>query len=86
VRGDVDPSPAGCPNCDMPERRYQTMTEALRDALLTDPRSYNEVSQITGLARTSLMAFAEGRRSLRLDLADKLAAFYGLTITLEAKE
>jgi transcriptional regulator with XRE-family HTH domain len=61
------------------------MTEALRDALLSDPRSYNEVAQQTGLARTSLMAFAEGRRSLRLDLADKLAAFYGITWILDSR-
>lgn len=56
------------------------MTEALRDALANDPRSYAEVARETGLARTSLMAFAEGKRSLRLDLADELATFYGMAI------
>ncbi|TWT41528.1 hypothetical protein Pla111_29040 [Botrimarina hoheduenensis] len=56
------------------------MTEALRDALLNDPRSYNQVAKLTGLTRTSLMAFAEGKRSLRLDLADRLAAFYQLAL------
>ncbi|MEQ8847408.1 hypothetical protein [Botrimarina sp.] len=65
----------------MAERRYPTMTEALRDSLLSDPRSFAEVARQTGLTRTSLMAFAEGKRSLRLDLADELAVFYGLRIS-----
>lgn len=65
----------------MTERRYETMTEALRESLLSDPRSFAEVSRQTGLTRTSLMAFANGSRSLRLDLADRLAAFYGVVAT-----
>lgn len=64
----------------MPEQ-LPTMTDVLRDALLSDPRSYAEVSRQTGLTRPSLMSFGKGRRSLRLDLADKLAAFYGLALT-----
>lgn len=69
-----------CLNCDMLERRYETMTDALRECLASDPRSFADVSRQTGLARTSLMAFADGSRSLRLDLADILAEFYGLTV------
>ncbi|MEQ8849809.1 hypothetical protein [Botrimarina sp.] len=65
----------------MAERRYPTMTEALRDSLLSDPRSFAEVARQTGLTRTSLMAFAEGKRSLRLDLADKLALFYRVNVS-----
>lgn len=56
------------------------MTEALRESLLSDPRSYAEISRCTGVTRPSLMDFAKGRRSLRLDIADRLAAFYGLRI------
>lgn len=56
------------------------MTEALRDAILNDPRSFAEVSRQTGLTRQSLMNFAAKKHSLRLDLADKLAVFYGMEI------
>ncbi|MGL4511529.1 MAG: helix-turn-helix domain-containing protein [Lacipirellulaceae bacterium] len=64
----------------MADKQPPTMTEVLRDALLSDPRSFAEVSRQTGITRQSLMPFARGERSLRLDLADKLAAFYGLEL------
>ena len=56
------------------------MTDALRELLLADSNSFAEVSRRTGLTRQSLMLFARGERSLRLDLADQLAEFYDLEI------
>lgn len=70
----------------MVNETYTSLTEALRDALREDPTSYAEVSRQTGLARPSLMHFAKGNRSLRLDLADKLAAYYGVQIILPTKD
>lgn len=57
------------------------MTEALRAELSADSRSYAEVSRQTGVSRQSLMGFAAGERSLRLDLADKLAEFFNLKLS-----
>ncbi|QDU86779.1 hypothetical protein Pla175_01300 [Pirellulimonas nuda] len=65
---------------------HTSLSDALREALLSDSTSYAEVSRQTGLARPSLMSFAKGHRSLRLDLADKLAAYYRVEIILPTKE
>lgn len=80
VRQPIDVRVDLCTKCYMPAHRYQTLTEALLERLSSDERSYAEVSRQTGLTRQSLMSFAAGNRSLRLDLADKLAKFYGLEV------
>lgn len=53
------------------------MTELLRAALREAP-SLNRVEQDTGLKRQALSKFVRGEQSLRLDLADKLAAYFGI--------
>ena len=37
----------------------------------------------TGVTRQTLMRFARGESSMRLDLADKLAVYFGLKLTEE---
>jgi transcriptional regulator with XRE-family HTH domain len=54
-----------------------TMTELLRQSL-HDAGSLRSVAKATGLSAASLSRFASGKRSLRLDLADKLAAHFGI--------
>lgn len=61
-------------------RRPETMTELLR-ALLADSVQ-REVCRATGLDSASVSRFATGKRSLRLDMADRLAAYYGVRFTL----
>jgi hypothetical protein len=53
----------------------KTMTELLRKAL-ADAESLRGVASATGLTVQSLSMFARGKQSLRLDLADKLAAHF----------
>ena len=60
----------------------QTMTELLRKAL-ADADSLRAVERATGVKRQSLMKFIRGEQSIRLDLADKLAAHFGLIVTKE---
>jgi plasmid maintenance system antidote protein VapI len=36
------------------------------------------MAKSTGVERMSLVRFARGERSLRLDMADRLAAYFGL--------
>lgn len=43
--------------------------------------SYKALERETGVLRQSLMKFMNGERSLRLDKADQLAAYFGLTLT-----
>lgn len=57
--------------------RKPTITELLREAL-AEADSFLGVEQATGVKRQSLMKFARGEQSLRLDMADRLAAHFGL--------
>ena len=59
--------------------RSKTITDVLRAHVETEP-SMNAVAKATGLTRQSLSRFMRGERSLRLDLADKLATYFGLEL------
>lgn len=56
------------------------MTVLLREAL-AEAESIRGVAKATGLDHASLLRFLSGERSLRLDLADKLAAHFGIEST-----
>lgn len=53
------------------------MAELLREAISAAP-SFKGLERDTGVTRQSLMRFARGEQTLRLDLADKLAAYFGI--------
>src|SRR5262245_39074179 len=57
-----------------------TITDTLRKAILDSGMNFKALERETGVTRQSLMKFAKGESSLRLDLADKLAAHFGLTV------
>ena len=63
------------------QRKLKTMTETLRDSINESGLAFIELERQTGVLRQSLMKFARGETSLRLDSADKLAAFFGLELT-----
>ena len=65
-----------------------TMTVLLRQAILQaikDGDTYKGLERDTGLSRMSIMRFALGRTSIRLDLADKLAAHFGIHSQVKPK-
>lgn len=64
--------------CDNYRSMSHTMSELLRKALADAP-SLLSVEKATGLHRASLQRFRDGETSLRLDLADRLAAHFGIT-------
>lgn len=66
----------------MPAKRmtYDTMTDALREAIVDSELSFKALERETGVLRQSLMKFARGETSLRLDVADKLAQYFGVTV------
>jgi plasmid maintenance system antidote protein VapI len=43
--------------------------------------SYKALSRETGVARASIQRFVDGRQSIRLDMADRLAAYFGLKLS-----
>jgi plasmid maintenance system antidote protein VapI len=61
----------------------QPFTDALREAIadaIEAGETFKGLERETGVLRQSLMKFARGETSLRLDLADRLAAYFGLEV------
>ena len=58
-----------------------TMTEALRAAVRESGEPLLRIAQATGVQRASLSRFVAGTTSLRLDVADKLAAHFGIRVS-----
>lgn len=56
------------------------MTDALRAALKGSEESFLGLEKATGVQRGSIMRFLQGSQSIRLDLADRLAAHLGVTV------
>jgi plasmid maintenance system antidote protein VapI len=62
-----------------------TMTETLRKAVRTSGQSMYAIAAAAGLTRPSLSRFMAETQSLRLDMADKLAAYLGLELRPAAR-
>ncbi|MDZ4689033.1 MAG: helix-turn-helix transcriptional regulator [Planctomycetaceae bacterium] len=56
------------------------MADALKAAIEASGMPFLTLEQETGVTRQSLMAFVKGQRTLRLDMADKLAVYFGLDV------
>lgn len=56
-------------------KNQPTMTDLLR-AALNEAKSLRAVERATGVKNQSLSKFLNGEQSLRLDMADKLAAYF----------
>lgn len=63
----------------------QPMTAALKQAITDSGLPFLTLEQQTGVKRQSLMKFMAGETSLRLDLADKLADYFGLELVTKRK-
>jgi plasmid maintenance system antidote protein VapI len=57
------------------------ITDVLRQTIVESGISYKALSRETGVARASIQRFVEGRQSIRLDMADRLASFLRLSMT-----
>jgi DNA-binding phage protein len=58
----------------------ETMTEALRRVIADSGMAHISIARETGVQRMSIVRFLNGTQSLRLDAADKLAAYFGLEV------
>jgi plasmid maintenance system antidote protein VapI len=62
------------------------ITDVLRRAINNSGLPLLRIEQDTGVQRASLSRFVRGMNSLRLDVADKLAAYFGLALTPTTKK
>jgi plasmid maintenance system antidote protein VapI len=56
------------------------ISDVLRRAIAESTVAYKTLERATGVQRASIMRFARGSQSLRLDKADRLAAYFGLAL------
>jgi len=56
------------------------ISDLLRRTIAESGASYNALQKETGVTRASIMRFVRGDQSLRLDVADRLAAFFDLEL------
>lgn len=66
-------------------KRVRPITDPLRTALTESGMTFLELERGTDVERASIMRFIKGKQSLRLDMADKLAAYFGLELRAERK-
>jgi plasmid maintenance system antidote protein VapI len=58
----------------------RSIAARLRQAIIESGMTYKGLERATGVTRASIMRFVRGSRSLRLDMADRLAAFFKLEL------
>ena len=58
----------------------ESMSDVLRRAIAESGLAHIAIERETGVMRGSIARFLAGTRSLRLDKADDLAAFFGLEL------
>jgi plasmid maintenance system antidote protein VapI len=56
----------------------KTITETLREAVRESGLSLYAICKATGLNEDALSRFMRGKTSMRLDLADRLAAYFAI--------
>lgn len=56
------------------------LTDPLRQAIADSGLPLLRLANETGIARASLIRFTRGDTSIRLDIADKLAVYFGLEL------
>lgn len=62
-----------------------TISDALRKAIAESGEAFIALERATGVQRASIMRFVRGTQSLRLDGADRLAAYFGLELRPKRK-
>lgn len=63
----------------------KTLSSVLRSAILESGLPLQRIADATGVQRASLSRFVRGERTLRLDMADKLAHYFKLTLRPKTK-
>lgn len=66
----------------MASKSDHPMTDALKKAITDSGESLRSIESQTGVKRQSIALFLKGEQSLRLDMADRLASYFGLTVSV----
>jgi plasmid maintenance system antidote protein VapI len=61
------------------------LRRTIRQAVEERRTNYKALERETGVTRASIMRFVRGSQSLRLDMADRLAAHFGLELRPKRK-
>jgi plasmid maintenance system antidote protein VapI len=61
------------------------LRRTVADAVERGQTNYKALERETGVTRASIMRFVRGSQSLRLDMADRLAAHFGLELRARRK-
>jgi plasmid maintenance system antidote protein VapI len=56
------------------------ITDLLRETIIASGMTMKALGRETGVQRLSIARFVRGEQSIRLDIADKLAAYFGLAL------
>jgi plasmid maintenance system antidote protein VapI len=56
------------------------ITEGLQNVIVESGMAYHAIERATGVKRQSIMYFMRGQKSLRLNIADRLAVYFGLEL------
>lgn len=62
-------------------KRIETISETIRQAIIDSGEPHLAIQKATGVKRQSIAKFIRGDQSLRLDMADRLAAHFGIEVT-----
>jgi len=57
------------------------ISDTLKQAIVDSGIPYKSLERETGVKRSSIQRFVDGRQSIRLDMADRLAVRFGLGLT-----
>lgn len=60
--------------------RPMPLSDPLRCRIIESGLPINTLAKATGIQRMSLHRFIEGQTSIRLDVADKLATYFGMRL------
>jgi plasmid maintenance system antidote protein VapI len=83
IRAPVDWLFVLCDNsCTMSAAKLtSSISDVLKTTIIESGISYKALSRETRVARASIQRFVDGRQSIRLDMADRLADFFGLALS-----
>lgn len=62
-------------------KSLQSLSDSLREAIVDSRLSHAAIAEATGVDRASISRFVARERSIRLDVADRIAEFFGLALT-----
>jgi plasmid maintenance system antidote protein VapI len=56
------------------------ITTPLKQTIINSGIPYKTLERVTGVKRSSIQRFVDARQSIRLDMADRLVAYFGLQL------